>query len=67
MANAWSKLVKKVYYENKHKSGYKLQNAMQDAKKFWKGDNNKSSKKTRKHSGSRRNHHGKGTKRHHRR
>lgn len=65
MANAWSKLVKKVYYDNKHKPGYKLQDAMKDAKKFWKGDNSKSFKKTRKHSGSRRRHHG--TRKHHRR
>jgi hypothetical protein len=36
MANEWSKLVGKVYRENKHKAGYKLQNAMKDAKKFYK-------------------------------
>ena len=66
MANEWSKLVKKVYDENKHKAGYKLQHAMKDAKKFWKGSNNKSVKK---HHGSRRhrNQHRNGTRRHHRR
>ena len=36
MANAWSQLVGKVYRENKHKKGYRLQDAMKDAKKFWK-------------------------------
>ncbi len=36
MANAWSELVGKVYRENKHKKGYRLQDAMKDAKKFWK-------------------------------
>ncbi len=36
MANEWSKLVGKVYRENKHKPGYKLQDAMHDAKKFYK-------------------------------
>jgi hypothetical protein len=62
MANEWSKLVKKVYDDNKHKAGYKLQHAMKDAKKFWKGSsNNKSVKKQR---GSRR--HPRGTRRHRR-
>lgn len=52
MANAWSTLVGKVYRENKHKKGYKLQDAMHDAKKFWKPSgktaNNKRSRKNRK-------------------
>lgn len=61
MANEWSKLVKKVYDDNKHKAGYKLQDAMKDAKKFWKGSNNKSVKK---HRGSRR--HRRSTRRHRR-
>jgi Sec-independent protein translocase protein TatA len=34
--NAWSKLVQKTYSENKHKAGYKLKNAMKDAKKVYK-------------------------------
>ncbi len=36
MANAWSQLVGKVYREKKHIKGYRLQDAMKDAKKFWK-------------------------------
>ena len=34
--NAWSKLVQKTYNDNKHKAGYKLRNAMKDAKKIYK-------------------------------
>lgn len=34
--NAWSKLVQKTYSDNKHKAGYKLKNAMKDAKKVYK-------------------------------
>ena len=32
----WTDLVKKTYNENKHKAGYKLKNAMKDAKKTYK-------------------------------
>jgi hypothetical protein len=35
-ANAWNTLVSKIYQENKHKNGYKLKNAMMDAKKVYK-------------------------------
>ena len=34
--NAWAKLVQKTYNDNKHKAGYKLKNAMKDAKKVYK-------------------------------
>jgi hypothetical protein len=34
--NAWAKLVQKTYNANKHKSGYKLKNAMRDSKKIYK-------------------------------
>ena len=34
--SAWQKLVKKTYDENKHKAGYKLGDAMKDAKKVYK-------------------------------
>jgi len=34
--NEWAKLVSKTFQENKHKAGYKLKNAMKDAKKVWK-------------------------------
>jgi len=39
--NAWAKLVQKTYNANKHKSGYKLRNAMKDAKKVYKSVKNK--------------------------
>lgn len=38
---AWTDLVKKVYNENKHKPGYKLGNAMKDAKKVYKTSSKK--------------------------
>jgi hypothetical protein len=34
--NAWAKLVQKTYNANKHKTGYKLKNAMKDSKKLYK-------------------------------
>uniref|UniRef100_A0A6C0KKU9 Uncharacterized protein n=1 Tax=viral metagenome TaxID=1070528 RepID=A0A6C0KKU9_9ZZZZ len=34
--NKWTELVTKTFEENKHKAGYKLKNAMKDAKKVWK-------------------------------
>lgn len=34
--NKWAQLVSKTFQENKHKVGYKLKNAMKDAKKVWK-------------------------------
>ena len=34
--NEWAKTVKRVYDENKHKAGYKLKDAMRDAKKVYK-------------------------------
>uniref|UniRef100_A0A6C0LQD1 Uncharacterized protein n=1 Tax=viral metagenome TaxID=1070528 RepID=A0A6C0LQD1_9ZZZZ len=34
--NKWAELVSKTFQENKHKVGYKLKNAMKDAKKVWK-------------------------------
>jgi hypothetical protein len=34
--NKWAELVTKTFEENKHKAGYKLKNAMKDAKKVWK-------------------------------
>jgi hypothetical protein len=39
--NAWAKLVQKTYNANKHKSGYKLRNAMKDAKKVYKSVKNR--------------------------
>lgn len=33
---AWTDLVSRIYKENKHKPGYKLKNAMKDAKKVYK-------------------------------
>ena len=39
--NAWAKLVQKTYNDNKHKAGYKLKNAMKDAKKVYKSLKNK--------------------------
>ena len=35
--NAWTDLVKRVFNENKHKSGYKFKHALMDAKKLYKG------------------------------
>ena len=32
----WNKLVSKTYAQNKHKPGYKLKDAMMDAKKVYK-------------------------------
>ena len=32
----WNKLVKKTYAKNKHKKGYKLGDAMKEAKKHYK-------------------------------
>jgi hypothetical protein len=51
--NAWAKLVQKTYNANKHKAGYKLRNAMKDAKKVYKsvknrGGENVEEKKNRK-------------------
>jgi hypothetical protein len=51
--NDWAKLVQKTYNDNKHKAGYKLKNAMKDAKKVYKslknnGGNNGEEKKNRK-------------------
>lgn len=52
--NAWAKLVQKTYNDNKHKAGYKLKNAMKDAKKVYKsvknngGENDVVEKKNRK-------------------
>ncbi len=34
--NEWAKTVKRVYDENKHKDGYKLKDAMHDAKAVYK-------------------------------
>jgi hypothetical protein len=34
--NEWAKTVKRVYDQNKHKAGYKLKDAMRDAKKVYK-------------------------------
>jgi hypothetical protein len=34
----WTKLVQKIYNENKSKPGYKLGDAMKDAKKVYKKD-----------------------------
>ena len=42
----WTDLVKKIYNNNKHKHGYKLKNAMKDAKKVYK----KHSHTSKKHS-----------------
>jgi hypothetical protein len=39
--NAWAKLVQKTYNANKHKAGYKLKNAMKDAKKEYKSMKNR--------------------------
>ena len=36
MATEWTKLVQKIYQENKSKPGYKLGDAMKDAKKVYK-------------------------------
>jgi hypothetical protein len=41
----WTKLVQKTYYENKHKIGYKLKNAMADAKKIYEPKNKDDSEK----------------------
>lgn len=41
--NAWAKLVQKTYNDNKHKAGYKLKNAMKDAKKVYKSVKNNGS------------------------
>jgi hypothetical protein len=35
--NPWTDLVKRVFKENKHKSGYKFKHALMDAKKVYKG------------------------------
>ena len=35
--NAWTDLVKRVFNQNKHKSGYKLKHAFMDAKKIYSG------------------------------
>jgi hypothetical protein len=43
----WTDLVKKIYAGNKHKPGYKLGNAMKDAKKIY--------RKTAKAPGARKN------------
>jgi len=48
--NAWAKLVKKVYEENKHKAGYMLKDAMRDAKKLYKPSATKTAKKHHKKS-----------------
>lgn len=63
MANEWSKLVGKVYRENKHKAGYRLQDAMNDAKKFYKkvapsntAHKRRSHRASRKHRKTRRRH-----------
>lgn len=53
MANEWSKLVGKVYRDNKHKAGYKLQDAMKDAKKFYKKVAPSTAHKRRSHRSSR--------------
>ena len=54
--NEWAKTVKRVYDENKHKEGYKLKDAMHDAKAVYKPvakkeDVKKSVKKTKKPKG----------------
>ena len=35
--NPWTDLVKKVFNQNKHKSGYKFKNALMDAKEVYRG------------------------------
>jgi hypothetical protein len=35
--NPWTDLVKQVFNQNKHKSGYKFKNALMDAKKVYRG------------------------------
>lgn len=35
--NPWTDLVKKVFNQNKHKSGYKFKDALMDAKKVYRG------------------------------
>ena len=35
--NPWTDLVKKVFNQNKHKSGYKFKHALMDAKKVYRG------------------------------
>jgi len=35
--NPWTDLVKKVFNQNKHKSGYKFKHALMDAKKIYRG------------------------------
>jgi len=44
--NEWAKLVQKTYNDNKHKAGYKLRNAMKDAKKVYKSLKNKGGEPT---------------------
>jgi hypothetical protein len=53
---AWTDLVKKVFNENKSRSGYKFKNALKDASKIYKKNGSKTGKKTRKHRKSRRRH-----------
>ncbi len=42
---AWTDLVKKVFNENKHKSGYKFSNALLDASKLYKNGPGSKSRK----------------------
>jgi hypothetical protein len=57
MATEWTKLVQKIYNENKDKKGgYKLGDAMKDAKKVYKkGGNDKSEKNKSKKNKSKKN------------
>lgn len=54
--SAWTNLVSQMYKKNKGKPGYKLKNAMKDAKKVYKpmGATMKKSKKGRKSRKTRR-------------
>ena len=50
----WNDLIRKIYDENKHKSGYKLGNAMKAASPIWakmKKNNNSSTKKSKTQKG----------------
>lgn len=43
VSSAWNKLVKRVYHDNKHKSGYMFKHALTDASKLHKSTPGKKS------------------------
>lgn len=64
---AWTDLVSKIYKQNKGKPGYKLKNAMVDAKKVYKAPaagEEKKSRKSRKSKKSRKSGKSRKTRRH---